>query len=58
MTKAKTYFALAMSIGILGLIETISGFVLWLAFPASGRGWGGGLGGGGQLTFWELSKHT
>ena len=59
MTKAKTYFVLALSMAVCGLVEAISGFVLWLGFPAGGggRGWGGGLG-GGELTFLELSKHA
>ena len=61
MKKAKTYFALALTIAVLGIMEAVSGFVLWLGFPqgggGGGRGWGGGIG-TGQLTFWELSKHT
>jgi len=60
MTKAKTYFVLVVSMVLLGLAEAVSGFVLWLGFPSGGgggRGWGGG-GGLGNLTFWELSKHT
>ena len=60
MTKAKKYLVLAISIALLGLAEAVSGFVLWLGFPTGGgggRGWGGG-GGVGNLTFWELSKHT
>ena len=57
MTKAKTYFALAISMVLLGLAEAVSGFVLWLGFPSGGggRGWSGG---GGELTFWTISKHT
>ena len=59
MTKAKTYFILAVSMAILGLTEAVSGFVLWLGFPSrgggGGRGWGGG---GGELTFWEISRQT
>ena len=61
MTKAKKYWILAMSMVLLGLAEAVSGFVLWFSFPSGGggRGWGGGGGGGlGNLTFWELSKHT
>jgi len=62
MTKAKKYFVLALSIGLLGLTEAVSGFVLWLGFPVGagggGRhGWGGG-GGIGELTYWGISKHT
>jgi len=62
MTKAKTYFALAASMALLGLAEAVSGFVLWLGFPSGGGGGGGGGrgwgGGGGELTFWAISKHT
>lgn len=62
MKKAKTYFALAISMAILGLAEVISGFVLWLAFPTGGGGGGfgrqGGGGGFGELTVWEISRHT
>jgi len=69
MTKAGKYWILAVGMALLGLAEAVTGFVLWLGFPAGGggggRGLGGGLGGGGfgggglgNLTFWELSKHT
>ena len=53
-----------ISMALLGLAEAVTGFVLWLGFPAGGsgggRGWGGGLGSGGlgNITFWEISKHT
>lgn len=59
MKKANTYFALVLAMAVLGIAEAVSGFVLWLGFPqgGGGRGWGGGIG-TGQLTFWELSKHT
>ena len=61
MTKAGKYWILAIGMGLLGLAEAVSGFVLWLGFPTGGggggRGWGGG-GGLGNLSFWELSKHT
>ena len=59
MTKARRYWVLAISIALLSLVEAMSGFVLWLGFPAreggGGRGFGRGL---GNLTFWELSRHT
>jgi hypothetical protein len=59
MTKAKSYWIMAMSMALLGLAEAVTGFVLWLGFPTGGggggRGWGGGV---GNVTFWELSKHT
>ena len=61
MTKAKKYLVLAVGMALLGLAEAVSGFVLWLGFPSGGGGGGGGhglSGGLGNLTFWELSKHT
>ena len=61
MTKAGKYWILALIMGLLGLVETVTGFVLWLGFPTGGggggRGWGGG-GGIGNLTYWGLTKHT
>ena len=62
MRKVNIYWSLVIGMALLGLAEAISGFVLWLGFPAGGGGsghrWGGGGGGLGSLTFWELSKHT
>ena len=61
MTKAGKYWILAAGMALLGLAEAVTGFVLWLGFPAGGGGGGRGSGGGGgigNLTFWELSKHT
>ena len=63
MTKAGKYWFIAAFMALLGLVEAVSGFVLWLGFPSGGGGGGGGrgLGGGGgmgELTFWGLSKHT
>jgi hypothetical protein len=62
MTKAVKYWFLAIIMTLLGLAEAISGFILWFGFQAGtggggGHGHGGG-GGTGNLTFWELSKHT
>ena len=57
MKKAKVLWIMAINMAMLGLAEVVSGFVLWLGFPSGGGG--GGRGGGlGELTFWELSKHT
>jgi len=61
MTKAKTLFGLAITMVILTMVEAVSGFVLWLGFPQGSGGGGGGRGGGlgiGNLTFWDISKHT
>ena len=59
MTKAVKYWIIAIGMALLALAEAVTGFVLWLGFPngGGGRGLGGG-GGVGNLTFWELSKHT
>jgi hypothetical protein len=61
MTKAGRYWTLAIVMAMLAAVEAVSGFVLWLGFPAggsgAGRGWAGG-GGAGSLTFWGLTKHT
>ena len=53
MRKATTHYILTTTMALLSLAEGISGFVLWLAFPR-----GGGRGGGGELTFWAVSKNT
>ena len=63
MSKARTYWSLVIGMAVLGLAQAVTGFVLWLGFPTGGGGGGRGLGGGGggglgNLTFWELSKHT
>ena len=62
MTKAGKYWIIAIFMALLGLAEAVSGFVLWLGFPDRGGGGGHRLGGGGgglgNLTFWELSRHT
>ncbi len=60
MTKAVKYWILAVVIALLGLVEAVTGFVLWFGFPSGGgggRGWGSG-GGIGELTYWGLTKHT
>jgi len=61
MTKAGKYWILAVVMAVLGAVEAVSGFVLWLALPAggggAGRDWAGG-GGTGSLAFWGLTKHT
>ncbi len=42
MTKARKYWILAVIMGLLGLVEAITGFVLWLGFPTGGGGGGRG----------------
>jgi hypothetical protein len=58
MTKAGKYWILAVVLGILGIIEAVTGFVLWLGFPEGGSGAGRLYGGISNLSFWELTKHT
>lgn len=54
MKKTTQQFSLTVSLIILGIVEAISGFVLWFALPT----------GGGQgrrviePTFWALSRHN
>ena len=60
MSRAKFLFALASAALIAFLIQTVSGFVLWLVLPrggGNGFGWGGGDGNAGDSTFiWD--RHT
>jgi hypothetical protein len=35
-------YIIALVMGLLALVQTVSGFVLWLALPSSGRGAAGG----------------
>ncbi|MFC1921628.1 DUF4405 domain-containing protein [Chloroflexota bacterium] len=58
MTKAIKYWFLAILMGILGLFEVVTGFVLWLGFPEGGNGAGKLYGGISKLTYWGLTKHT
>ena len=58
MTKAVKYWILAIIMGVLGLVEAVTGFVLWLGFPAGGSGAGRLYGGIGNLTYWGITKHT
>jgi hypothetical protein len=54
--SAKNYIVFVILL-ILGLLEAVSGFVLWFALPRGG-GYGGRFGGGAEYTFWLLSRHT
>ena len=42
----------------LGLIEAVTGFVLWFGFPDGGSGAGRLTGGIRNLTFWEIPKYS
>jgi len=58
MTKAGKFWILAIIMGIFGLVEAVTGFVLWLGFPEGGNGAGRLYGGISNLTYWGLTKHT
>ena len=57
MRKSMKNYIVFILLSILGLLEAVSGFVLWLALP-SGGGWRGSRFGGLESTFWSLSRHT
>ena len=62
MKRAIRNYVTFVALSILGLLEAVSGFVLWLALSSGGGGgggWrGGGFGGSAEYTFWSLSRHT
>jgi hypothetical protein len=58
MTKAGKYWVLAIIMGVLGLVEAVTGFVLWMGFPEGGGGGGRLSGGISNLEYWGLTKHT
>lgn len=58
MTKAGKYWIIAIVMALLGAVEAVTGFVLWLGFPEGGGGVGRLYGGISNLEFWGLAKHT
>jgi cytochrome b subunit of formate dehydrogenase len=42
LRKATRNYLIALVMALLGLVQLVSGFVLWLALPCGGRGGGGG----------------
>ena len=58
MKKSMKNYVVFVAMFILGLVEAVSGFVLWLALPQGGGWRGGRLAGGVESTFWSLSRHT
>ena len=56
MKKSMKNYMVFVVLALLGLVEAVSGFVLWLALPRGG-GWRR-LAGGVENTFWSLSRHT
>jgi hypothetical protein len=58
MTKAGKYWIIAFIMVVLGAIEAVTGFVLWLGFPEGGGGAGRFSGGISNLSVWGLTKHT
>lgn len=58
MKKSVKNYVVFVVMALLGLVQAVSGFVLWLALPRGG-GWRvGKLAGGAENTFWSLSRHT
>ena len=56
MKKNTQLYTLFVALLVLGLIETVSGFVLWLALPRGGGGRGASL--DSETTFLALSRDT
>jgi hypothetical protein len=57
MKKAAKNYMVFVILLILGTIEAVSGFVLWVSLPKGG--WQGGkFSAGIESTFWTLSRHT
>jgi hypothetical protein len=54
MRKATKNYILFVIMLITSLLETVSGFVLWLALPCGDGGWQGGR--GSVTAFWALSR--
>jgi hypothetical protein len=54
MRKATKNYILFIIMLTLSLLETVSGFVLWLALPCGDGGWQGGR--GSATAFWALSR--
>jgi cytochrome b subunit of formate dehydrogenase len=42
LRKVTRNYLIALVMGLLALVQAVSGFVLWLALPSGGRGGGGG----------------
>ena len=55
MRKVTVNYILFIILSLLGLFETVSGFILWFALPRGGGGWGRGL--GDEAVFWSLTRH-
>jgi hypothetical protein len=54
MTKTKLQFGLALTLVVLGIVEAVTGFVLWLVLPS-----GGGAGRYGiEREFINISRQT
>ena len=58
MKKSMKNYIVFVAMAVLGLVEAVSGFVLWLALDGGGGWRGGRLAGGVENTFWSLSRHT
>ena len=58
MRKATRNYILFVFLFFLGLFQAVSGFVMWLALPHGGEGYGRGGGGGSEAVFWSLTRNT
>ena len=52
MKKANALFLMAVILSLLGVVEVVSGFVLWFALPHGGGRWST------TQVFWGLTRDT
>jgi len=55
MKKSYVYFSLFVALVISGLVEAVSGFVLWIALPSGGSGGNHAV---SEAAFLGLTRHT
>ena len=59
MRKATQNYILFIVLFFPGLFQAVSGFVMWLALPHGGGGYGrGGMADGGSAIFWSITRDT
>ena len=54
MSKTKLQFGLVTALVWLGIVEALSGFVLWFALPSGGGNGRRAI----EQAFWSLTRHT
>ena len=57
MRRATRNYIVFVILICLGLFQSVSGFIMWLALPRGG-GLGRGSGSVSEATFWSLSRHN